>query len=249
VHVVLQATGLQLQDRGTPRFANIDLTLRGGDAAVLLGPAGAGKTTLLALLGGLLAPDAGELRLAGQRVPFENHAACLALRRQHIGFIAQRVPTPAHVTIEENLIAAGEARGLGRAAAGARARELLFRVGLVAHLDKFPTELNRSQLQSVAVAHALFHRPSLLLADDPTAGVDRAQADMIANLLLIQARVAGAALLVVTHDSHLLPRFDRILTLDAGRLHEHSAFARPLRAREPSSPPERRNVVATATAS
>lgn len=244
---ILEAVCLQKLDRGSPVLTDISLTLRPGESAVLLGPSGADKTTLLALLGCLFPADAGVLRIAGASVERENHAARLALRRRHIGFVGPRAASPANVSIEQNLISAGEAGGLGRAAACDRARELLFRVGLAAHLGRFPTALNRPQLQRVGLAHALLHRPGLLLADDPTAGLERAQADQIANLLLAQTRVTGAALLMSTHDPHVLARFDRILTLDAGRLHEHSAFARPLRPRAPA-PPDRRNALATTIA-
>jgi predicted ABC-type transport system involved in lysophospholipase L1 biosynthesis ATPase subunit len=138
--------------------------------------------------------------------------------------VGQRAPVPTRVTIEQNLIEVAQSGGLGPAAACDRARELLFRVGLAAHLEKYPTDLDRTQLQCLGVAHALLLRPAVLLADDPTAGVNRAQAEMITKLLLAQTRVAGAALLMATSDDRVLPRFDRILSLDAGSVRERSAF-------------------------
>jgi putative ABC transport system ATP-binding protein len=232
VNPLLEATGLQKSYRGTTVLADLNLTLRAGDVAVLLGPSGSGKTTLLGILGCLLPPDRGELRIAGQRVDFSNPRLCAALRHSHIGLIAQRAPVPPFVSIEQHLIAMAEGSGMTWGAAGDRARELLFRVGLAAHLGKFPTELDRGQLQRVGVAHTLLRRPSVLLADDPTAGLERREADIIVNLLVAQARVSEAALLMITHDPHVLPRFDRILTLDAGRLHDHSAFRQPAAGRE-----------------
>jgi putative ABC transport system ATP-binding protein len=230
VTALLEARGLQKRYRGTTLLADLNLTLRAGDVAVLLGPSGSGKTTLLGILGCLLAPDEGELRIAGERVDFTNVVLCASVRHAHIGFIAQRAPVPPFVTIEQNLIAMAESSGLAPGAGVDRARELLFRVGLAAHLEKFPTELDRGQLQRLGVAHALLRRPQVLLADDPTSGLERPQADTIVNLLIAQARVSGAALVMITHDPHVLSRFDRILTLDAGRLHDHSAFGRRLSA-------------------
>jgi putative ABC transport system ATP-binding protein len=245
---LLEAIGLQKRSHGGIPLANIHFTLRRGDAAALVGPRGAGKSTLLLMLGGFLKPDGGELHLLGQRMPFENADACAALRRSHIGFVGQRAPVPPRVTIEQNLIEVAQRGGFGPAAACDRARELLFRVGLAAHLEKYPTDLDRTQLQCLGVAHALLLRPAVLLADDPTAGVNRAQADMIIRLLLAQTRVAGVALLLATSDDRAAARFDRILALDAGRVREYGAFGPPppLLASPAHSEAKSYNVFATA---
>jgi putative ABC transport system ATP-binding protein len=221
---LLEAIGLQKASHDSARLADIHFTLRPGEAAVLIGPRSVGKSTLLLMLGGFLKPDGGQLHLLGHRVPFENADACAALRRRHIGFVGQRAPIPSRVTIEQNLAEVAQRSGFGPAAACDRARELLFRVGLAAQLEKYPTDLDRTQLQCLGVAHALLLRPAVLLADDPTAGVNRAQAEKLIRLLLAQTRVAGAALLMATSDDRLASRFDRILSLDAGRLHDSSAF-------------------------
>lgn len=234
--MLLEARGLKKRHRGTTLIDGIDLALYPGETVALLGPAGSGKTTLLAMLGCLLAPDEGELSLAGQRVDFGDPATCALLRRACIGFIGQRAPTQPFAAIEQHLIAVAEHGGLGAAAACDRARELLFRVGLAAQIRKYPTELDRLQLQRLGVAHALLNRPRLLLADDPTAGLEPSQAETIVNLLLAQARMAGAGLLMVTEDPSVRPRFDRVFTLAAGRLHEYDAFRPSQRSRvEPAA--------------
>jgi putative ABC transport system ATP-binding protein len=234
--MLLEARGLKKSHCGTTLLDGVNLTLYPGEMGVLLGPAGSGKTTLLAMLGCLLAPDEGELRIAGQRVDFSDPETCALLRRACIGFIAQRAPVQPFAVIEQHLAAVAENNGLGPAAACDRARELLFRVGLAGQIRKYPTELERGQLQRLGVAHALVNRPRLLLADDPTADLEPGQADALVNLLLAQARASGAGLLMVTHNPQVLSRFDRIFTLDAGRLRGSGAFHRPLHCRAAPQP-------------
>jgi putative ABC transport system ATP-binding protein len=234
--MLLEARGLKKSHCGTPLLDGINLTLCPGETVVLLGPPGSGKTTLLAMLGCLLEPDEGELSIAGQRVDFSDPETCALLRRACIGFIAQRAPVQPLALIEQHLAAVAEHGGLGPAAACDRARELLFRVGLAGQIQKYPTELDRGQLQRLGVAHALVQRPRLLLADNPTAELETRQTDAILNLLIGQARMAGTALLMVTHDPQVLPRFDRVLTLEAGRLHEHGALYQPQHCRAAPQP-------------
>ena len=234
--MLLEARGLKKRHRGTTLIDGIELALYPGETVVLLGPTGCGKTTLLAMLGCLLAPDEGELSLEGQRVNFGDPATCALLRRARIGFIAQRAPVQPFAAIEQHLIAVAEHGGLGPAAACDRARELLFRVGLAAQIRKYPTELDRVQLQRLGLAHALVNRPRLLLADDPTADLEPGQADAVVNLLLAQARLAGTGLLMATRDPSVLPQFDRVFTLAAGRLHEYNAFRPTQRSRAEPTP-------------
>jgi ABC-type lipoprotein export system ATPase subunit len=198
----------------------VSLTLRAGETGVLLGPSGSGKTTLLSILGCLLAPDAGELRIGGERVAMDDVAARTELRRTRLGFVFQSAQLLPFLSIEENLVTVAENAGLPPEAARVQARDALQRLELVAHGAKRPGQLSGGQRQRVAIARALLHRPPVILADEPTAALDWARGAAVADWLVAQARTAGAALLVVTHDRRLVPRFDRVFAMHEGRLEE-----------------------------
>jgi ABC-type lipoprotein export system ATPase subunit len=236
VPVALEASGLAKRVDRRAVLAGIDLRLHAGETAALVGPSGSGKTTLLSILGCILKPDAGELRLGGQRVPFDDDGAdWIGFGSRRVGLLTPRPRFVPFMTIEENLIAMAVNGGLVGGAAGHRVRELLVRFGLAPHLHKFPAELGVVQLRRSAIAGALLHRPAVLLADDPTSGLPSAEAENVVRLLIGQARFTAAALFVVTHDPGLLPRFDRVFTLEAGSLREHEVRPRP-RSAEPLRP-------------
>ncbi len=221
MNAALATRGLTKSFEGEVVLAGVDLALPAGETGVLLGPSGSGKTTLLSILGGRLRPDAGELWVNGE--PMAQGPVELARwRRTRLGFVAQAEEWAPLLAIEENLALEGENAGLLRAEAQARARELLVRLGLADQLGKCPEQLSTGQRQRVAVARALLHRPPVLLADDPTAALDWRQAATVVDLLVAQARVAGAALLMTTHDTRLVPRFDRVFMINSGRLQERS---------------------------
>ena len=198
----------------------VSLEVCTGEACVLLGPSGSGKTTLLSIIGCLLTPSGGELTLAGVRVPFGEAERLGALRREKLGFVFQHAQLLPFLNAEQNVALVGENAGLTRAAAQVRAAELLEHLGMEAARTKLPGQLSGGQRQRVAIARALVHRPPIVLADEPTAALDWQHGQTVAQLLVEQTRAAGAALVVVTHDQRLVPRFDRVFTMDQGRLRE-----------------------------
>jgi putative ABC transport system ATP-binding protein len=201
-------------------LAEVDLDFRRGEASLLLGPSGSGKTTLLSILGCLLAPSRGSLSIDGAAVDFTRKAQLTEVRRQKLGFIFQHAQLLPFMSVEENLRVCGGNAGLGVAETGARIDALLARLGLDGERHKHPAQLSGGQRQRAAIARALLHRPAIVLADEPTAALDWQHGKIVVELLLEQVRRENAVLVVVTHDTRLVPLFDRILHIDDGRLSE-----------------------------
>lgn len=198
----------------------VDLAFYEGQASVLIGPSGSGKTTLLSILGCLLAPSEGQLLIAGQTVNFSDKSSLTEVRRQKLGFIFQHAQLLPFLSIEENLAIIGRNAGMDERDIRQRLDNLLERLELTRMRDKLPSQLSGGQRQRVAIARALLHRPSIVLADEPTAALDWNTGKTVVELLLEQARLEKAVLVVVTHDTRMLPLFDRILSMADGLLHE-----------------------------
>jgi len=203
----------------------VDLEFAQGQASVLIGPSGSGKTTLLSILGCLLAPTEGELLIAGQSVNFFDKSSLTEVRRQKLGFIFQHAQLLPFLTIEENLAIVGRNAGMNDSDIKQRLDNLLARLELLAMRYKYPPQLSGGQRQRVAIARALIHRPSIVLADEPTAALDWNTGKTVVELLLEQARLEQAVLVVVTHDTRMLPLFDRILSIADGMLSEQQQTA------------------------
>jgi putative ABC transport system ATP-binding protein len=201
-------------------LADVSLRLAAGESCVLLGPSGSGKTTLLSVLGCLLSPTDGELRLCGQVVPFRSKGRLARLRRRHIGFVFQQAQLLPFLTIEENLTAVGQNAGLDRRTLRNRVTELLDALGLKDLRRKSPLEASGGERQRVAVARALVHWPPIILADEPTAALDWANGQNVVRLLSEQTQRMQSVLITVTHDTRLVPMFQRTLHIDSGRIVE-----------------------------
>ncbi|MCQ8105138.1 ABC transporter ATP-binding protein [Methylomonas sp. SURF-2] len=203
----------------------VDLELFEGQASVLVGPSGSGKTTLLSILGCLLAPSEGQLLIADQTVNFSDKSSLTEVRRKKLGFIFQHAQLLPFLTIEENLAIVGRNAGMEDMDIKQRLDGLLQRLELKVMRYKYPAQLSGGQRQRVAIARALLHRPSIVLADEPTAALDWNTGKTVVELLLEQARLEKAVLVVVTHDTRMLPLFDRILTIADGLLSEQRQTA------------------------
>jgi putative ABC transport system ATP-binding protein len=207
-------------DLAEPVLAEVSVTLNPGETGVLIGPSGSGKTTLLSILGCLLTPSGGELHIAGERVDFTSPGVLGELRRRRLGFVFQHAQLLPFLTVTENLRVVGRNAGLANEPLEARLNLLLARLGLDAMRDKKPDKLSGGQRQRVAIARAMLHQPAILLADEPTAALDWHNGENVIDLLIEQAGEAGAALVVVTHDTRLLPKFDRVFRIEDGRVQE-----------------------------
>ncbi len=198
----------------------------GGDARVvaLLGPSGGGKSTLLRVLGGLLLPDAGEVRVDGRALPHDE-AAALAVLRQN-GFVFQGYNLFPHLTALQNVVLPlCEVHGQPRAEAEDRARELLARLGLAEHLRKRPAELSGGQQQRAAIARALAPRPRLLLLDEPTSALDPVMTGEVLDVIRELAE-SGQQIVLATHEISFARKVaDWVVFLAAGKVAESQSAA------------------------
>jgi putative ABC transport system ATP-binding protein len=201
-----------------PIIRGVSLSAAPGETVFLVGPSGSGKTTLLSILGCILTPDRGTVRVLGRDVSAMRPSALAAFRRQHFGFIFQTFNLFPTLSALDNVRMAMALRGTPRRAASARAAELLDRVGLGGRLRTRPSKLSTGESQRVAIARALAGDPSVLLADEPTAALDAENGQAVMRMLTDLTRERGLTLLIVTHDNRISPFADRILRLEDGRL-------------------------------
>jgi len=197
------------QPDGTPhRVVDVaEFALGAGEQRALRGESGSGKTTFLHLIAGILAADAGSIRLDDRDLTALGEAARDRVRAESIGYIFQTFNLLQGHTVLENVeLGMAFGRGVDRARAGA----LLKRVGLGDKLAHFPRQLSTGQQQRVAVARALAHRPKLVLADEPTGNLDARNAREALALIREVCREEGAALLLVSHDEAVLAQFEAV---------------------------------------
>jgi len=197
---------------------DIDAEIEQGEIVIFTGPSGSGKTTLLTLVGALRSAQEGSLRVLGQELKGARQWRLRRVRRQ-IGYIFQSHNLIEALTAQENVQMALSVAGGGRRwGARRRARELLEAVGLGDRIHYHPSKLSGGQRQRVAVARALAGEPRIILADEPTASLDKKSGRDVVELLQNLSREHGVAVLLVTHDNRILDIADRIIQLEDGRL-------------------------------
>ena len=197
---------------------DVDASVPAGEIVIVTGPSGSGKTTLLTLVGALRAAQEGSVRVLGEELRGAP-ARTLERVRSRIGFVFQSHNLVEALTALENVeLGLRVQRERSRPEIRRVAAEMLEAVGLAAHQHRRPEALSGGQRQRVAIARALAAQPSLLLADEPTASLDRASGREVVDRMQALARERGATILLVTHDNRVLDVADRILHLEDGRL-------------------------------
>ena len=218
--VVLEATDVVKelgQGAGLVRaLKGVSISLKAGELTLLMGPSGSGKTTLLSILGCILGPTSGNIRVAGTDTANLGPEALADVRRRHIGFVFQSYNLFPTLNAVENVRLALDVRGRRGRLAADQAREALTKVGLSHKFKSYPGNMSGGEQQRVAVARALASAPSLLLAYEPTAALDSENGQSVMQLLSEIAKDKSHAVLAVTHDHRTLPYADRIIHIEDG---------------------------------
>ncbi len=196
----------------------ISAEIPAGEIVIVTGPSGSGKTTLLTIVGALRSAQSGSVRVLGEELCQARSGTLENVRRQ-IGFIFQQHNLLEALTAQQNVeLGLRVTRGPRGAALRHRALEMLDAVGLAEHCDKRPEQLSGGQRQRVAIARALAAEPAMLLADEPTASLDRKSGREVVDRMQALAREKGTTILLVTHDNRILDIADRIMHLEDGKL-------------------------------
>ncbi|HET8676721.1 MAG TPA: ABC transporter ATP-binding protein [Blastocatellia bacterium] len=203
----------------------VSLDVDAGERVMLMGPSGSGKTTLLQIIGCILKPTTGSVRILGREITRLSERELPRVRLAHIGFIFQGFNLFPTLSAGENLELALDLKGIRGRDARKRSHELLEQVGLADKYNSSPSDLSGGQKQRVAIARALAGEPDIILADEPTAALDSQSGRMIMEMLSDMARRRGRAVVVVTHDNRTIDFADRIVHIEDGQLREETAAA------------------------
>lgn len=219
---ILEATGIiKVLGSGAAEvkaLKGVSLELMPGELTLLMGPSGSGKTTLLSILGCILTPTSGTLRIGDNSATGLNSEGLADLRRKHVGFVFQSYNLVPTLTAAENVMLALDLRGTSLSEAPAMAIEALKKVGLSHRAHAYPSKMSGGEKQRVAIARSLAGSPSVILADEPTAALDSENGKAVMALLAEVAKDKGRGILVVTHDHRTLSYADRLIRIEDGKI-------------------------------
>ncbi|HLP87524.1 MAG TPA: DevA family ABC transporter ATP-binding protein [Nostocaceae cyanobacterium] len=197
---------------------NINLEVYPGEIVIMTGPSGSGKTTLLSLIGGLRSVQEGSLKFLGEELAGASQSKLVQIRR-NIGYIFQAHNLLGFLTARQNVQMAVELnQGLSQTDAINKSQQMLTSVGLQERVNYYPDNLSGGQKQRIAIARALVNQPPLVLADEPTAALDKQSGRDVVEIMQGLAKEQGTAILLVTHDNRILDIADRIVEMEDGIL-------------------------------
>jgi putative ABC transport system ATP-binding protein len=206
-------------------FEGLDLELRQGEYLAVMGESGVGKSTLLNLLAGLDQPDSGRVLLEGADLSTLDDDAITLLRRRAVGFVFQAFHVLPYLSVEQNVALPLDLLGVTEPERSRRTALMLTAVGIAPLAKRFARELSGGEVQRIAIARALVHRPRLVLADEPTGNLDPRTAAQTLELLRAQVKANAGAGILITHSRTAADTADRILVLDVGGLRPLSGGA------------------------
>ena len=195
----------------------VDIRIEESELVMIMGDSGCGKTTLISLLGCILTPDAGELRIDGEPINPVNEDLSV-IRHEKIGFVFQLFHLLPYLTALENVMVAMDIAGTKTFEAENRATELLTQVGLIDRLHHRPAQLSGGEKQRVSFARALANRPKIIFADEPTANLDSRQSDNLMHLIQELRQEHQTTIAIVTHHEGLKANADRVIQMRDGRI-------------------------------
>ena len=215
---MLTATNIQKNYGDLWVLKGVDLEIKQGEIASIVGPSGSGKSTLLHILGTLDKPDKGEIVVSDQRINFLNEKQMAAFRNRHVGFVFQFHHLLPEFTALENVCIPGWMAGRRKKEVEENALSLLQMLGLGHRIDNKPNALSGGEQQRVAVARALINRPAIIFADEPTGNLDSANARELHQLFFTLRQQFNQTFLIVTHNEELAQMSDRILHMKDGKI-------------------------------
>ncbi len=202
---------------------DINLEVYPGEIVIMTGPSGSGKTTLLSLIGGLRSVQEGSLKFLGEELIGVSQNKLVQMRR-NIGYIFQAHNLLGFLTAKQNVQMAVELNdNISQTEAVAKSKAMLGSVGLEERVDYYPDNLSGGQKQRIAIARALVNRPPLVLADEPTAALDKQSGRDVVEIMQSLAKNQGTTILLVTHDNRILDIADRIVEMEDGLLTRNSS--------------------------
>ena len=197
---------------------DVNFSVNHGESAAVVGISGSGKSTLLGLLAGLDSPSDGEIYVHDQKITDMSEDQRAEMRARHVGFVFQSFQLLPNLTAHENVMLPLEI--LNHKRAGQQAADILSRVGLADRLTHYPKQLSGGEQQRVALARAFATQPDILFADEPTGNLDKMTGNKIADLLFELNIEKNSTLVLVTHDTDLAHRCQKIFKMDAGHLEQ-----------------------------
>jgi putative ABC transport system ATP-binding protein len=217
---VLEVQSLTKNYAERPILRGVSFQLNKGERVALLGPSGSGKTTVLNCVGGVDRADLGRVTIAGQVLGDLSADGLAQLRRRHIGTVFQFYHLLPTLSAAENIELPLQLLGVATSERETRVRELLERVGITHRAAALPGQLSGGEMQRVAIARAVVHRPTLILADEPTGSLDTATGAQVLDLLAEIVQETQAALLLVTHSPEAVKHCERVLRMQDGQMVE-----------------------------